>query len=445
MLARKLSEYAYSLKYSDLSEKTIERVKKHFLDALGSGINAHNAPPVKVIKKSLHHDHTETNALLYGAMIRYLDFDDWYPAKSREPAHPNDNFGGVLAAAEHNKVSTKDFILAAALGYEIQCQLCDAGNLRANGWDHVIYGAISQALAVGKLMSLNTNQLTQTVNLNLSTNISSRQVRESTELSMWKAAAFSNVARNAVFFAKLAKNGMEGPNNVFEGKYGMMNMLTCAGLPVCKFNLDFKSFGKSKSPFRIEYCWMKNWPAEIHSQSAIQAALELREALSSLDEIKSIHVDSHEAGFTIIGSGKEKWAPKTKETADHSIPYLVSTALMFGDIKNEYYSTKYLNNKKLLNLISKVTVSEDKNLTKLYPGAAANRVTITLKSGEKLVKEVKYHKGHSNNPLTNEEVEAKFRKLTNGIISKQKQDKIIKDVWNLDRLKSFDWGLLKKI
>jgi 2-methylcitrate dehydratase len=437
-IAENLAQYVHDLKYSDLSKDTIHQVKRHFLDALGCAIGAKNARPIKIIRKTFLNKDISINALLYGAQIRYFDFDDWYASKSREPAHPNDNFGGILAIAEAKKSSSKDFILASALGYELQCQLCDAANLRSQGWDHVIHGSISQALAIGKLMHLNKEQLAQTVNLNFSTNISSRQVRESTELSMWKAEAFSNVSRNAVIFAHLAKNEMKGPNEVFEGKYGMMNQLTG------KFNLNVKSFAKRRKRFKILDCWLKNWPAEIHSQSVIQAALEMREKIK-LNDIKSIHVDTHEAGFTIIGSGKEKWKPKTKETADHSIPYLVSAALVYGKIDDSVYSQTSLKNKKLLNLINNLTVKEDKKLTKLYPNAAANRLTITLKNGKKLVKEVKYHKGHRKNPMSDTEIEEKFHTLTKKYLSRPQRNRIIKSVWNMDKTNKFDWGILRKI
>ncbi len=446
MIAEKLAEYAYNLKFSDLSAETVHQAKKHFIDALGTGIAARNAPPIAIIKKTFASEKNSArmNAFLYGAMIRYLDYDDWYAAKSREPAHPNDNFGGVLAVAEYMKSSPKEFLTAAVLGYEVQCRLCDAGNLRTHGWDHVIYGAISQALAVGKLMKLNKAQLTQVINLNLSTNITSRQVREASELSMWKAGAFSNVARNAVFFAQLAKNGMTGPSEIFEGKYGLKNMLTCAGLKICKFPLDVKAFGKQKSHFAIMDCWMKNWPAEIHSQSAIQAAMELRADIPKLADIKSIHVDTHEAGYTIIGSGAEKWKPKTKETADHSIPYLVGAALKYGYIDQRVFAKKVLNNKEVLATVAKVTVKEDKALTKLYPWAAANRVTITLNNGTVLKKEVKYHKGHYKNKMNDEDVEAKFKMLTTKHISQVKQKAILTNTWKLEKQKSFDWGILGK-
>ena len=425
MIADQLATYAYNLKYSDLSSKTIHNVKRHFLDALGCAIAARNAPPVKIIKALKEH----SLAFQYGTQIRYLDYDDWYAGKAQEPAHPNDNFGGTLAVAEAVKASGKEFILASTLGYEIQCRLCDSGNLRKKGWDHVIYGAVSAPLAVGTLMKLKKEQLAQAVNLTLHTNISSRQVREAAELSMWKACAFSHVVKNAIFSVELAKKGMEGPNEVFEGKWGIIHQLTSG------FRLS-KNFGKRKRPFAIDRCWMKKWPAEIHSQSAIQAALEIREKISVKD-IKKIEIESHEAGYNIIGKGKEKWKPSTRETADHSLPYIVTAALLDGKIDESTFSEKKFRGKKYLSLLQKVTVKENKQLTKHYPGAAANLVRVILKDGKKVEKKVLYPRGHEKNKMTDAEVEEKFLRLTKKYLTKSQQNKVITAVWHLEKVKNW--------
>jgi len=373
MITEQLANYAYNLKYSDLSKKTIHNVKRHFLDALGCAIAARNAPPVKIIKK-IKENTLSHKGFQYGTQIRYLDYDDWYAGKAKEPAHPNDNFGATLSVAEAVTASGKEFILASALAYEIQCRLCDSGNLRKKGWDHVIYGAVSAPLAVGKLMKLSKKQLVQAVNITLHTNISSRQVREAAELSMWKACAFSNVVRNAIFGVELAKKGMEGPHEVFEGKWGIINQLL-SGFKMAKLG-----------GFAIDRCWMKKWPAEIHSQSAIQAALDVRKEIKVKD-IKKIEIESHEAGYNIIGKGKEKWKPGTRETADHSLPYIVTAALIDGKIDENTFSPKKFRNRKYMSLLQKVSVKENKGLTKYYPQAAPNLVRVILKSGKKNRKE----------------------------------------------------------
>ncbi|MEK6860417.1 MAG: MmgE/PrpD family protein [Nanoarchaeota archaeon] len=427
MIADNLSKYAYNLKYNDLSKSVIHEVKRRFIDSIGCAIASENSKPVKIAKKITKPNLPALKAFLYGTRIRYLDYNDSYISK--DLAHPSDNIGGVLGVAEFEKSNGRDVILATALAYEIQCRLCDAASLRIRGWDHVIYGLPATGLAAGKLMNLPLKKLTQITNLTLTTYLSSREVREGTELSMWKACAFANVARNSIFAAKFAKEGMTGPNEVFEGKFGLMNQITGP------FKLDIKRFGKRKGHFKILDCWIKKWPAEIHSQSAIQASLELRKNIK-ISEISKINIETHKAGYIIIGSGKEKWNPKTRETADHSLPYIVGAALMNGKIDMNTYSEKKIKDKKLLALVKKISAKENPRLTKLYPRMAANIVRIKLKSGKVLEKRVDYHRGHPKNPMSDREVENKFNSLTRNFISKKDQKDILKFIWNLEKQKS---------
>lgn len=428
MIADDLAAYAARLTYMDLSDAVVHQVKRHFIDAVGCALAAKDAAPVRIVRRVAQTSIPPLRAFLYGTMIRYFDYNDSYLAK--EPAHPSDNIGAVLAVAEAMKTSGKEVVLATALAYELQCRLCDAASLRAHGWDHVIYGLVSSGLAAGKLMGLSRAQLTQVVNLTIPTYLSTRQVREGTALSMWKACAFANVARNALFAAHLAKLGMTGPNEVFEGKYGLIKQTQQVSM-----SLDMNLFGKKKSHFKILDCWIKKWPAEVHSQSAIQAALELRPQISITD-IDHIWIETHEAGYTIIGSGEEKWQPKTRETADHSIPYVVGAALMDGNIDRHTFTPRRFRDKRLFSLVKKISVSENQHLTEIYPHAAANSVRIQLGSGEMVEKRVDYHRGHPRNRMSDAEVEEKFSTLTKHILSSVKQQQLLKLLWNLEKQKT---------
>lgn len=427
MIADQLAKYAHELSYSCLPQKTVHEAKRRVLDSVGCALGAKKSLPAIITQKIAERVRIpEVKALHYGTQIRYLDYNDSY--LSKEPAHPSDNIGPLLAVGEATRATGKDVILATVLAYEVQCRLCDAASLRKNGWDHVIYGLASSGLACGKLLGLSQEQLVQTLNLAMTTYVSTRQVREGTELSMWKASAFANAARNAIFSATLAKQGMKGPSQVFEGKYGVMNQLTG------RFVLNTKNFGKN---FKILDCWIKKWPAEIHSQSAIQAALNLRKNFNTND-VKTVVVETHEAGKTIIGTGKEKWSPKTRETADHSLPYVVAAALLHGKITRETFVPARINDPKIKALLNKVFVKENKKLTKQYPKTAANIVKVKLKTGKTFEARVDYHKGHNKNPLTDKEIEQKFRALSKETLSTKEQDKIIRFVWGLDKQKNLE-------
>ncbi len=158
-----------------------------------------------------------------GSFVRYLDFNDTY--LSKEPAHPSDNIPAVLAVGEIVRASGKRVIQAIALAYEIHCRLCDAAALRPRGWDHVTYGPFSSALATAKVMKLSEARTLQAINLAGVANVALRQTRVG-DLSMWKACAFSNAARNGVFAALLAQRGMTGPSPIFEGEKGFMKLVS---------------------------------------------------------------------------------------------------------------------------------------------------------------------------------------------------------------------------
>src|SRR5262249_10956837 len=149
----------------------------------------------------------------------------------------------VLAVGDMVKASGKELITAAVLAYEIQCRLCDAASLRKHGVDHVTYGAISSALAACRILGLNAEKTTHTVGLAGVFNVALRQTRCG-ELSMWKGCAFANAARNGVFAALLAAEGLTGPSPIFEGDLGFMKLVT-------RETFELAPLGGGKQPFMI--------------------------------------------------------------------------------------------------------------------------------------------------------------------------------------------------
>ena len=438
-IAEELSQYACSLEYKDLSNNIAHESKKRIIDALGCGIGAFNEGPVKFSRKIAETAKVTAGATLLGTrkkstpdlasfvngiMVRYFDYNDTY--LSKEPAHPSDNLGACLSVASSEGASGKDLLLSVALAFEIQCRLCDVADIRHRGWDHVCYGLVSTALASGWLMDLDPEPMTQAVNLALNSHITMRQVRAG-ELSMWKGCSFANAGRNGVFSTLLAREGMTGPSPIFEGEMGFFKQVSGP------FQINTEDFGGRKGNFKIGETYLKYFPAEIHSQTAIWAALEARKEIGDLNDITSIEIASHEAGYTILGKDPEKWAPATKETADHSLPYIVGMAILEGKIDNTTYLPKKFKEQKNLDFLKKITVVEDKDLTNMYPEAVANRVTVRLSSGRIISKQVNYHKGHPKNPMSDEDVEKKFQTLTKKHLNKDRAKRALEILWNLEK------------
>jgi 2-methylcitrate dehydratase len=440
-LAESLAEYAHRLSYEDLDAKVVSEAKKRVVDTLGCAMGAFDENPVRISRKvasSISRDGTSTllgtdrktspdlATFVNGLMIRYLDFNDTY--LSKEPAHPSDNIGATLSVAESVGAGGKDFILSTVLAYEVQCRLCDSADIRHRGWDHVCYGLVSTALAAGKLMNLGRSELTQAVNIALNAHIAMRQVRTG-ELSMWKGASFCNAARNAVFSTLLAKEGMKGPSPIFEGEMGFFKQVSGP------FKLDVEDFGGRGGSFKLNDTYVKYWPAEYHAQTAVWAALDLKKRVRDPRKIKSVLVETHEAGYTILAKDREKWRPSTKETADHSLPYIVGMALLEGKVDNSTYSNDNLRDPEILNFVKKVRVREDKKLTALYPARGMpNRVTVELSTGGMESSEVAVPRGHPANPMTKEEVESKFYGLTRRRLGKEAASTVLGRLWDLERV-----------
>jgi len=440
-LAQGLAEYVQSVNYQDLSENVIHETKKRIVDSLGCGIGAYYSEPAKISRKVAELARDEKGSTLFGTrrkttpdlaafvngiMVRYFDYNDTY--LSKEPAHPSDNIGPCFSVAESEHATGQDLLLSIVLAYEIQCRLCDAADIRHRGWDHVCYGLASTALAAGKLMGLSDEEMTEAVNLALNSHITMRQVRAG-ELSMWKGCSFANAARNGVFSALLAREGMTGPSPIFEGEMGFFKLVSGP------FQINLSDFGGRSGSFKIAETYLKFFPAEIHSQTSIWAALEARKEIENLDDIVSVEIASHEAGYTILGRDPEKWNPMTKETADHSLPYIVAMALLEGTVDNSTYTEKKYRDPKVLAFLKKITVVEDKELSAKYPEAVANRVTVKLSSGKVVSKQVDYHKGHPKNPMSDQDVEDKFERLTKKYVNKNRSRRILDTLWNLEKLK----------
>ena len=255
-LAQALADYVQSVKYRDLPENVIRETKKRVIDSLGCGIGAYNSEPVKIsrtVAENVRNDHgsilfgtrrkttPDLAAFVNGIMVRYFDYNDTY--LSKEPAHPSDNVGPCFSVAEAEGATGKDLLLSIVLAYEIQCRLCDAADIRHRGWDHVCYGLASTALAAGKLMELSVDEMTEAVNLALNSHITMRQVRAG-ELSMWKGCSFANAARNGVFSALLAREGMTGPSPIFEGEMGFFKQVSGP------FQISINDFGGRKGSLK---------------------------------------------------------------------------------------------------------------------------------------------------------------------------------------------------
>jgi 2-methylcitrate dehydratase len=451
-LAERLAAYAANLRYEDIDEATIESVKVHLIDSIGCGLAAFNDEPVRICRDvalangggseatvigTTRHTSPDLAAFANGAAFRYLDLNDAYVG--RITGHPSDDIAACLAVAEAEHASVAELITAIVLAYEINCRLIDAFDvsMSARGWDVPMLSLPAVALAVGKLMKLSTDKLAQAVSLALNDHISMGQTRAQ-GLSDWKGIADAEASRNAIFGATLARAGLTGPAPIFEGRWGFFNLVTGPA------EVDTSRFGGRDIPFLIHQCGLKSYAAHITAQTTVPAAVALAKDIGNLDRIVAIEIGTTRRGKQIAGSDADKWAPETKETADHSLPYVAARAMLDGDIGNDSYTPDKLHDPRVLALMRKITVQEDPAFATLTVNVPPTRLMATLDNGEKVVRLVDSMPGFPGHPVSRADVERKFRSNIGGRWSRLQTDAILQSLWALDQTHDLS-ALLNKL
>jgi hypothetical protein len=273
---------------------------------------------------------------------------------------------------------------------------------------------------------LNRDEIVEAINLTVAANVALNQTRIGS-ISKWKACGYANANRNALFAVELAARGMTGPPRVFEGRDGFFNV-------VSKGPFELAPFGGAGRPFRIMQCHVKQFPLGNFSQTVVTAVLEARKLVNDVGDIREIHVRTSQSGLSIMADGPEKWRPANRETADHSIPYTTGVALKYGTVELKYFGDEYLHDADLLGLVDRVKCAPSEEATRR--GAEMNLcdLDLVMASGERKSVRVEYHRGHWMNPMSDAEMEAKFRGLVGMMLPAAPLDALLAQLWSLEEL-----------
>ena len=411
-----LAAFVVRTKYEDLSENARQQLKVRILDALGCAFGALDGPPIKMLQAQLEDfggkplvtligggkTAPDRAALYNSALVRYLDYNDSYIAKN-ETCHPSDNLGAILAGCEYAQRNGREFLTALALAYQVQCRLSDLAPVRAKGFDHTTQGAYAVAAGVAKALGLDQYGIANAIAIS-GTAYNALRVTRTGSLSNWKGLAYPNTAFGATHAAFLAMRGVTGPLEVFEGNKGLMDAITG------RFELDWSQ----ENLQAVRRTSVKKYNAEFHSQSALEGILELRaKHYMRPEEIESIRIDIFDVAYHIIGGGEEgdKQQVRTKEEADHSLPYMVAVALLDGDVSPAQYVPERIVRNDVQTLLQKVTIKSDEAFSKRFPAEMPCRIQITLKDGRTLAIEKQDYEGFSTRPMSWEKAVAKFERL----------------------------------
>ncbi len=443
----RLVEFAFRPEFSALSADTTHACKQHVIDTIASALGAYDEPlsrmartiarryagtPEAGVWGSSLRTSAEAAAFANGVMLRYLDLSDTYLSKSR--GHPSDMTSGILAVADHLGADGRSACGAITLAYDVYCSFMDAIDINSKGWDQPVYSVLGCVLGVGRLMKLTREQMANAVALALAPNMALTQTRRG-DLSSWKGCAGANASRNAVFAAMLAREGFTGPTAVFEGEGGLWDV-------VGRFEWPLPAI--PAAPHMIGQTHIKRLPVCYHGQSAVEAALELR-ARVTLPDIDAINVAAYRTAVHMMGNDPSRWAPATRETADHSLPYVVAVALLDGKVTAQSFASERLTDPAVAALMKKITVTEDAELSAQYPQSSASRLHMRLISGASLTHEVRHPKGHAMNPLTDAEIEAKFRDLFAPCGNAAQCETALEALRNFDRAKDVRRDVLERL
>ncbi len=450
-MVEELAEFVVAREFDDLSEDAVQALRTRILDGLGCAIGALDGAPISALRDHLVEfggrslcttlggpkTAPDRAALYNGALVRYLDFNDSYLAKG-ETCHPSDNLGAMLAAVEYAKGSGKDLLLSLAVAYQVQCRLSDVAPVRAKGFDHTTQGSYAVAAGASRALGLDAKQTANAVAIS-GTAFNALRVTRTGTLSNWKGLAYPNTGFCGTHAAFLAKHGITGPMGVFEGNKGFMDAI--AG----PFTIDWTR----EDLERVTGTIVKRYNAEVHSQATTEGVLELRaETGFTGDQVERIEIDTFDVAFNIIGGGEEgsKYGVRTKEEADHSLQYIVSAAILDGNVMPSAYAPERILRKDIQDLHRKVVVRPKKEYSDRFPREMPCRITVHLKDGRVLEKEKRDYEGFVTRPMSWATAESRFHALASPFAPESLRKQITKTLANLENLHAADLlKLLAKI
>lgn len=442
--AEHLAHFAVNTPYEELSETARQQLKIRILDALGCAIGAIESEPTEIIRQNIAEfgrngkctllaggqTDPEHAAFYNGAAVRYLDFNDSYLAKG-ETCHPSDNLAPVLAAAEYAGASGRDLMTALAIAYQVQCRLSDVAPVRAAGFDHTVQGAYAVAAGVSRALNLDACAAAHAIAIS-GTALNALRVTRTGKLSHWKGLAYPHMAACSTAIVFLARRSITGPLEVIEGEKGLMDAIT--GL----FEIDWSR----EDLDRVKRTILKRYNAEIHSQTAIEGVLELKQRYSlKPEEVEQVNLEIFDVAYHIIGGGDEGDKTSgitTKEQADHSLPYILAAAILDGAVMPEQYTADRIRRQDVQDLLRRVTVTPNTSYSERFPNEMPCRVGIRLRDGRTLAKEMRDYPGFVTHPMTWDMAFAKFERLAEPCTDASQRRAIAETIFDLENRQTLD-------
>jgi 2-methylcitrate dehydratase len=441
-ITRRMADFAIGLRYQDIPAAAVKEAKRFLLDSVGCALaavpNDDMAAMYRFIGKlggtpeaTLIGSGARTNAanaaLMNSLLVRALDYNDIF--WEQDPSHPSDIIFGAVSPAEALHKDGREALAAIMIAYELEMRWCLAcfPGVREVGWHHATLTQFVSPFVAGRIYGLDHDRMVAAAGISGSSHFTLGGVVAG-HLTNMKNTADPLATQAGVLAAQMAAEGYGGPVEVIEGKEGFQQVIHNVEL---KPEILLDGLGEK---FMITRCGYKAFPTEALTHQPMSAVLNIMQKNGlTAEDLAEIHIQTTARGADIL-SDASKYDPQTKETADHSLPYCLAAVAADGGVYPNSFEQEKLFDPRIRMLLGKIKVVANAGIDGMFPVVKRAIATITTNDGRRFVETVDHAKGSPQNPLSDDELIAKFRANSGAVIDTAGQDAIIEATWDFDRI-----------
>ena len=452
-----LAMYAASFSSASLSSAATHAAVRCMLDAIGCALAGFAGEPSVRARRIAATGSSEIGASVIGlpdlttpeyaafansVMVRYLDMNDTYPGEGG--GHASDMMPALLALAESRHASGLDVLRAMHVAYEVFGSLADVVPLRDYGWDPGTFLQLGATAGICNLLGFDAYRIANALSMVITPNMP-MSVARSGELSNWKGCATPYAVMGAVFAGRLAAEGMTGPGRPFAGNKGFFEQVGCGPFRP-------NAVGEPKNgAYATQRVSFKQFPCDFEIQIPAAVFTRLHAEGVRPGDITSVDIVTYHLAWHINGGGdgdhEQKWNPQVRETADHSIPYVIAVALTDGTVTPDSFAPERIHDLALRPFMCKISVRPDEELTRNWVNAPAYDIAVGMNDGGRRRFRIDRPHGHASDPLTDQEVEAKFTQNARRLVDRSSAQNLCDLLWHLPELEDINTltRLLRKV
>ena len=439
-ITAEMARWAADLRFEDIPDSAVREARRYLLDTLGCALGGFKQEDAEIALEVLDEVAGEGPATVIGSgrsmdvvsaslanalMVRVMDYNDIY--WQQDPSHPSDIIPAAMACAERMDKDGRELIVGIVLGHEFEMRLCEAAfpGLRERGWHHATLTAFVSPIVAGRMLNLPWEQIQHAIGISASRHATFGAVTAG-KLTMMKNTVDPMATQSGVLAALLAEKGYSGPEHVIDGKEGIVH---CLG-PEWKLEVLTEGLGDS---WRIERCGMKAFPTEALTHTPISAVLDIVIGNDlSAEDVATVRIGSTARSADILAD-PSKYDPRSKETADHSLPYVIAAAVADRQVTPVQFTQEKIMDPRIRAQLNKVEVIADPEIEKVFPELQRADVEIDTTDGRTFSTRLDYPKGDPRNPLTDSEIEAKFDALAAPVMTDAAAARVKDAVWSLEQ------------